>query len=164
MNTAPAILTWLSTQPFALWIAESQGGFPIIEIVHVFALCVVVGSIAMVDLRLLYLAGHKRRVSELSSAVLPWTWGAFGAAVVAGFFLFSSKAPDYYANPAFRFKFVCLLLAGVNMVTYQLFTLRGLPKWDQGPTPWPVRAAGAFSLCLWILVVAGGRWTGFIGR
>ena len=38
--------SWLESCWFATAIAESAWAFPIIEIVHVFALCLVVGSIS----------------------------------------------------------------------------------------------------------------------
>ena len=48
--------------------------FPIVESLHVLTITIVVGSIAMVDLRLLGWASRECAVSPLSAEVLPWTW------------------------------------------------------------------------------------------
>jgi len=58
---APAIMTWLEHRPFAIAIAESTWLFPIVETLHVLALTVVVGSVAMMDLRLLGLGAETAR-------------------------------------------------------------------------------------------------------
>jgi hypothetical protein len=146
---------------FATSIRESDWLFPTIETVHVLALVLVVGSIMMVDLRLLGLAYKRRPISELTGEVLPWTWSAFAVAVLAGSLLFSSKAVTYYGSVAFRIKMVCLMLAGLNMLCFHLFTFRHVADWDRGQVPLAARYAGAISLTLWIAIVASGRWIGF---
>ena len=157
-----AFAGWLEQQAFAVAIADSAWLFPAVEIVHVFALSIVVGSISMIDLRLLGLYGGHRSLSEMTARILPWTWCAFLVAASAGFALFSSKATMYVDNPAFQIKMIALALAGMNMLTFQLVTSRTMSDWDNGPAPVPARIAGGISLMLWITVVAAGRWIGFL--
>jgi len=151
----------LQNLEFATAIRESDRLFPTIETVHVLALVLVVGSIMMVDLRLLGVAYKRRSISALIAEALPWTWSAFAIAVVAGSLMFSSKAVIYYDSVAFRIKMACLLLAGVNMLCFHLFTYRRVADWDHGRTPFAAKLAGATSLILWIAIVASGRWIGF---
>jgi hypothetical protein len=152
---------WLQNLPLPTEIRESDWLFPTIETVHVLALALVVGSISMVDLRLLGFAGRSRPVSQVMAQALPWTWGAFIAAALAGVLLFSSKAVTYYGDLPFRIKMACLMLAGINMLYFHRFTLRRLAGWDLGPPPAGARLAGGASLSLWIIIVAAGRWIGF---
>jgi hypothetical protein len=146
---------------FATSIRESDWLFPTIETVHVLALALVVGSIMMVDLRLLGLAYKRRPISELMTEVLPWTWSAFVVAVVAGSLMFSSKAVTYYDSLAFRIKMICLVLAGLNMLCFHLFTYQHVAESDHRPVPLAAKCAGALSLMLWMAIVASGRWIGF---
>lgn len=157
-----AMLTWLEHRPFAIAIAESTWLFPITETVHVLALTVVIGAVAMMDLRLLGVGNKDRPVSDVISSSLPWAWTAFGVAFVAGSMMFCSKAVSYAANVPFRIKMVCLLLAAINMMVFHLFTARGMASWDEGPPPLGARIAAAFSLALWVVIVATGRWIGFV--
>jgi hypothetical protein len=90
--SVPALLTWLEQRPFAIAIAESTWMFPITETVHVLALSVVVGSVAMMDMRLLGLGNKDRAASEEIASSLPWTWCAFAVAFVAGSLLLNSSA------------------------------------------------------------------------
>jgi hypothetical protein len=160
-STAPAVFTWLEHRPFSIAIAESTWLFPIVETVHVLALTVVVGSVAMMDLRLLGVGNKDRAVSDVISSSLPWAWSAFAVAFIAGSMLFSSKAVTYYSNVPFRIKIACLALAALNMLVFHLFTARGMASWDHGRPPLAARLAAGFSLALWIVIVATGRWIGF---
>jgi hypothetical protein len=157
------MLAWLQELPIALTIGESDWLFPAIESTHVVAIALVVGSIMIVDLRLLGIASNRSPVSELVGEVLPWTWGLFVVAVLSGTGLFISDAAGYFYNPAFRWKMAFLALAGLNMLVFHLTAYRGVRHWNrEKPTPLPVRVAGALSLACWIGVVAFGRWVGFI--
>jgi hypothetical protein len=160
MNTLD-LMHSLEHLPFALAIAESTWLFPFFETVHVLALTLVVGSVAMMDLRLLGIGSRDRSITELTRSVLPWTWAAFGIAATCGLLLFSSKAATYYVNIPFRIKIVCLLFAGVNMLVFHLVTSRNVAAWDSGRTPTAARVAGVVSLSLWVVIVATGRWIGF---
>jgi hypothetical protein len=142
--------------------AGSELLFPSIETLHVLAIVLVVGTIMIVDLRLLNLASSGRPVSVLMKEVLPWTWGAFGLAVLSGGLLFVSAAVKYSQSPPFQFKMGALLLAGVNMAVFHLGAYRRVSAWDTGPgIPLAARLAAALSLCVWVVIIALGRWIGF---
>jgi len=65
-------------------------------------------------------------------------------------------------NPTFWIKMSVMVLAGINMLIFELITVRGVQAWDLEPSPpLPARAAGGISLACWALVVTFGRWTGF---
>jgi hypothetical protein len=160
--TFAALLDALYATGIATDIRENEYAFPCIESVHVLAITLVVGSIAMIDLRLLGWASRDRAVSRLSADVLPVTWGAFGVAAISGLLLFASNAPKYFDNSYFRAKLVLLALAGANMLVFQFGANRDHATWDAAAvTPRAARLAAALSLVLWTLVVAAGRWIGF---
>jgi len=160
--TIATLLDGLYATSLAAEIRENEFAFPAIETVHVLAITLVVGSIAVLDLRLLGWASRDRPVSRLSADVLPVTWTAFGFAVLSGFLLFASNAPKYLENPYFRAKLALLALAGLNMLVYQFLVSRDLAAWDAvGATPRAPRVAAGLSLLFWTGVVACGRWVGF---
>jgi hypothetical protein len=156
-------LTSLESTSFATAIRESTWLFPTIESVHVLCIVLVVGSIMVVDLRLLNLASRARAVTELTAEVLPWTWIAFVCAAITGGLLFSSSAVKYAQNTPFRIKMVLLLIAATNMAIFHLGIYRTVHHWDRAPRiPFRARLGGAVSLVLWVAVVASGRWIGFV--
>jgi hypothetical protein len=157
-----SLLEAIQTTPWAVKIAESDLLFPTIETVHVLALTLVVGSISMVDLRLLGRA-PRRGVKELSEEVLPWTWIAFVVAVISGSLMFSSAAVKYAYMPQFQIKMLLILLAGINMLAFHFLTYRNVERWNHASvTPPLARLAGLLSLIFWVSVVTLGRWVGFV--
>lgn len=158
----PEFLTWLENTHVATAIRVSTWLFPTVETIHVLSIVIVVGSITMLDLRLLGLASRDRSVSELHREIIPWTWASFACAVIAGSLLFSSAATKYYVNTPFRLKMMFLLLIGVNTLVFELGTFRNVESWDREKrTPLSARLAGGISIVFWICVVACGRWIGF---
>ena len=143
-------------------IRENDTLFPFVESVHVIAISLVVGSILVLDLRLLGFASVGRPVSRLANAILPVTWGAFAIAATSGFLLFISNASKYLANGYFDAKLILICVAGLNMIVFHAIGARDMPQWEsRGQPPLPARAAGALSILLWIAVVTCGRWIGF---
>ena len=162
MQSLTDLMGWLEATSLAVFIHRTAWAFTTVELVHVFAISLVVGTIAMVDLRLLGLASTKRPFTELAGQVLPFTWVAFVLAVMAGSLLFISQATAYFASTTFRIKMLVIVLAGINMLVFELITVRGVQDWDRKPIPaLPARLAGGISLTCWILVVIFGRLTGF---
>jgi hypothetical protein len=155
-------LRYLESTHFATAIREGSILFPWIECVHVLALTLVIGSIAVIDLRLMGVASRDRGVAEITAGVLPITWTAFACALMTGFLLFSSNATTYGANVYFRIKMALLVLAGINMGVYHLLINRGVQNWQTaGATPTRARIVGGVSLFLWLAIIAAGRWIGF---
>ncbi len=155
-------LQFVQDTAIATAIREGESLFPWIECVHVLALTLVIGSIAIVDLRLIVMASRERTVLQTTASVLPVTWTAFLFAALTGGLLFASNATTYAHNFYFQVKMALIALAGLNMATYHLFLNRGADSWQTAAlTPLRARVIGGLSLCLWIAVVAFGRWIGF---
>jgi uncharacterized protein DUF6644 len=162
MRPFAELISYLENSSIADNIRENDLLFPLIETVHVLAICLVVGSILVVDLRLLGLASTGRPVSRITRAILPLTWCAFVIAIASGGLMFISNASKYLGNGYFVAKMVLIGVAGLNMLVFHFVGARDLPKWenDRQP-PLPARLAGGASILLWIAVVACGRWIGF---
>lgn len=145
-----------------IYIAESTWAFPTLETIHVIALVTVIGTIAIMDLRMLGFANRKWTVSAISRDTLPWTVGAFVLAAFTGSLLWISKASTYMVNPFFLWKLAFLVLAGLNMAVFHVLTQRTQDQWDKNAKPpTAVRVAGLLSLGFWITIVWLGRAIGF---
>ncbi len=158
--------TWLSRledTSIATAVRENSVLFPWIECLHVLALATVVGSIAMLDLRLLGWVQRSRPATQVVAEVVPRVWLAFAVAAVTESLLFSSNAVTYAHNDFFRAKLVFLALLGVNTALFSRGPGRRIGDWDTALRP-PVgaRTAGVISLTLWIAVTLCGRFVGFI--
>ena len=143
-------------------IAESTWMFPTLETLHVISFTIVLGTIFVMDLRMLGWTSNKFAVTATAKDTLPWTWGAFICAAITGSLLFVSKASSYVDNPWFIRKMVMIAFAGLNMMYFHFITWRTVEHWDRDATmPVAVKVAATLSLISWILVVYFGRAIGF---
>ncbi len=162
MNTMTELLHWVETTPVALFVAQTTFGFSAIDMVHIAAISVVFGTIALLDLRLMGVAFTEYSVTDLSRQILPWTWMAFAIAAVTGVLMFTGQAVKYSGNFAFLVKLVLMTVAGLNVLAFHIVTYRSVGKWDSGrATPWGAKFAGSLSLAIWVAVVAYGRFTAY---
>ncbi len=157
-----AFLKVIEASRFATTIRDSIWMFPIIESIHVISFTLVVGTIAVIDLRLLGLASTQRSFQRMASDILKWTWAAFALTVATGLTMFSTNARIYYHNPFFRTKMLLLVLAGVNMLFFEMTAGRTVSQWDKARSaPRAGKAVAVLSLTLWIGVIFMGRIIGF---
>jgi uncharacterized protein DUF6644 len=153
---------WLNDTAPATALRESLWVFPIVETIHVLAIALLAGSIAILDLRLLGIILRGERVTTVARQVLPVVWTGFGILTVSGLMLFAAEAAKSYSNPAFRIKLLLLVLAGLNPLVYYRTVYRRIAAWDQhAKTPLAARLAGAASLTLWAGIIAAGRATAY---
>ena len=157
------LLTWIDGTDFAEYLRSSLWAFPAFETVHVIAIALVVGSIALVDLRLAGLAGRNRAISEVSHDMLPWTWVAFAIATIFGVLMFLGAPVKYVGIAFFDVKLLLIALAGINMLVFEYVTAKSKSGWDRMPTPpTVVRLTGMLSLAFWVSVLICGRFIGFV--
>jgi len=147
----------IESTALGLAMRQSTWLYPAVETAHIIGLAILVGSVAVLDLRLL---GFSRSlpVRRLAAHVLPWSIAGFALILPSGLMMFVAHAGDFLSNPVFALK-VCLILgAGTNAAVFHAGVFRGAAAWDVDAMPPPAaRAAAALSLLLWLSVIACGR-------
>jgi hypothetical protein len=136
--------------------------YPSVEIVHICGVALLVGSIAVLDLRLL---GFSRNLSvrTLAAHTLPWTLGSFLLILPSGLMMFVAHAGDLIASPVFALKVCLIMAAGINAGVFHAGVFRGAAQWDvDAMPPAAARAAAVLSLLLWISVIACGRLLAYV--
>lgn len=155
-------LAWIEQWPLAVAMRQELWLYPSIEILHILGFVTLVGSIAMLDLRLLGLSS-RLPVRLLARHLLPWTWGALLVIVPTGSMMFIAHASDFISNSAFVLKLTLISAAGLNAAAFHLGAFRSVERWDNGvATPLAARLHAAVSLAIWIGVIACGRLLAYI--
>jgi hypothetical protein len=122
---------------------------PVIESIHLVGLTLLVGTIAIVDLRLLGLGLRHLKVSAVAAAMAPWTSAGLVTVGLTGPVLFWFDSGRYLKNPAFLVKMVLLAVAlGLHFTVH-----RSVTKRDAGIG----KLVAVLSLVLWSCVVLAGR-------
>jgi hypothetical protein len=161
-------------QAFATWLHSTRlswavaGGvpwiWPLCETLHFMGLALLMGVVAVFDLRMLGMA-RELPLGPLQR-LMPWAILGFTINLITGFLFFAGDPFQYIHNIAFAFKILFIVLAGVNVI---LFYVTGLyRKVDSVAAGHDVPAAAkitaAVSLFLWIGVMYWGRMLPFIGN
>ncbi|MDN4037107.1 DUF6644 family protein [Massilia sp. YIM B02443] len=133
--------------------------YPMVEIAHIVGFSVLVGAVAMFDLRLLGL-GRALPVQALARHLLPWSWIALLLIVPSGLLMFSTQ-PELLDNRVFLFKLALIATAGLNALVFHAGPWRRAAHWGDAP-PVAARLHAGASLLLWIGVIACGRLLAYV--
>ena len=128
-----AVPAWLEASALATAIRNSLYLFALIESFHVVGVSIVVGTVLVIDLRLLGLASSRRPFTAVATDVFRWTWIAFALAVATGALMFVTNATSYYVNTYFRVKMAMLVLAGINIGAFELTARRSVAALGSRP-------------------------------
>ena len=143
-------------------LRESTYMWPAIEATHVLSLALSVGTIILVDLRLIGATMRDEPVTDVIEQTQPWTFGGFILAFISGIFLFWSEAGRLYPSYSFRIKMVCIALLGVNALLFHSGIYKSVDQWNKSTaTPQRAKFAGWFGLIFWMVVIFCGRWTAY---
>ena len=136
---------------------NSEWAFPLAECVHIGGFAIGVGSIALVDFRMLNLGLREETTARILRYTEPWTLIALLFVIFSGFTLFISQISIYLVNLAFPIKMYLFLAA----LIYN-FTVHRKVATMKDPSPFLSKSVAIISLLLWVLIVFGGLFTGFL--
>ena len=137
---------------------ESPLTFPALECIHIIGFAFSVGTIALVDLRLLGVTMLRQTSAEILKDTRLWTLAGIVTMILSGLMLFSSDPDMYYLNASFVFKMICLALAIVFN-----YTIHRSVASTKSP-PMKAKVVACVSLALWGSVVFGGIFIAFVNQ
>lgn len=136
---------------------DAEWAFPLAECVHIGGFAIGVGSIALVDFRMLNLGLRHQTTARILKYTELWTIVALIFVLFSGATLFLSQIHIYLVNQIFPIKMYILLAA----LVYN-FTIHRKVANMENPPPALSKVVAIISLLLWVLVVFGGIFTGFL--
>jgi hypothetical protein len=128
--------------------------FPVLECFHIVGFAISVGTIALVDFRLLGVGMKRETPAQLGSDTFYWTLGGLVLMLFSGLMLFSSDPDNYYLNIAFDLKMFFFVLAIIFNYTIHRKVVQ-----SDGPNG---KLIACVSLVLWSCVLFGGIFIGFL--
>src|ERR1700730_17661532 len=139
--------SWITGMNGSPWISACLDG------PQYFSFFVLVGAIAIVDLRIMGVAGRRQSATCLAEQAFPLIWTGLCFASLSGFVMFAGQATDYLHNSIFHRKLLVILLA----TGFGAWVQHGVPKWDRSPDtpPW-VKIVAFISLALWVGAILMG--------
>jgi len=136
---------------------EADWSFALAECIHIGGMAVGVGSIALVDFRLLNMGMRHEPPARVLKYTEPWTLIALVLVLFSGMALYLTQTYIYLRNPIFPIKMYVLVAA----LIYN-FTIHRKMAAMEKPSPGVSKLVAVVSLLLWVSIVFGGIFTGFL--
>jgi hypothetical protein len=151
-----AFLEWLQNTWVGLLVAQSLWGYPLFETIHTIGMAMLIGSLGLINLRVL---GVKADLPLFATRqLLPLAWLGFTLNAISGSLLFASDAVYFFESYTFRIKMVLIVLGGLNAA---LLGQRVFREAAGGAPAIPPTAStkwiAATSLVFWFGAVCAGR-------
>ena len=137
-------LSWIQKLSSTGWMYNT------VSVTHYVTMFWFIGSIAIVDLRVMGLAARTRSVRDVAEQLFPWAWIGFAISSFAGFLMFATDAGDWAPSPHFHIK---LALIGISVV-FAIIVQRSAAKWSEASeTPAGAKLIALLSLFFWIWTI-----------
>ena len=153
------MFAWIPDTPISAWVNSSGTIWPTLESIHFVSLCVLVGSLLVIDLRLI--GFYRERCAATVQVLIRLSLAAFVVNFLTGALFFVGNSPKYLNNSAFELKLMLIVLAGMNAVFYRV-RLSNLV--DTNEVTRSSIGVGCLSLILWAGVIVCGRMITFYAR
>jgi len=149
---------WLSQTQASLAIQTHTWVIPTLQSIHIVAIAVVMGSVLMVALRILGLAGSDQTLLETLGRFGPWLVGALIAAAVTGTFQLMGEPSRELMSFSFWAKMTLLAAATLTAVGLRISVKKNEAQWEQVVVHrWSVKALAVASVVVWAAIMVLGR-------
>ena len=140
---------WLSTTAPSVYIQNHNAWvIPLIQSIHIVGIAVVLGSVLMINLRILGWAGMDQTLRQTSSRFAPWVTSALYLLLATGILMVIGEPVRELVTFSFWLKMFLVALSTVIAVTFQR-KLRA----DHQPIKWLALA----TFLIWACIIILGR-------
>ena len=146
---------WLDHSFVSIAIRDSTWVFALLEVVHLFGLTLLLGTITVVNLRVLGWGLKKQTLAEVARDMRPWVLSGLIVSVLSGGLLFASEALKCYASDPFFIKMGLLAAALITSIAFHLRLTKAQPA------PAGAKVMAVLSLVFWFGVGLAGRAIAF---
>lgn len=150
---------WLSQTSLSLAIQTRNGWvIPTLQSIHIVAIGMVVGSVFMIDLRILGWAGQDQTLRQTTNRFGPWLTGALCVLLATGLLMVVGEPMRELLNFSFWLK-MCLVAVGTVIAAVFRITLkRNEQRWEASlVNRGAVKSLAVLTFLIWVFIVILGR-------
>jgi hypothetical protein len=137
----------VQSAPIVMWFTQGILISVFIWLIHYLSAFLTVGSMVMIDLRVLGLAGKSQSISQVTKFYSPWMWTGIVALTITGLLMLAGDAVLFCNNVVFGTNLLITALAAVTGV----IIARKVPSWDSpSGAPAGAKVLALVSLLLWL--------------
>lgn len=150
---------WLSTTRPSVFIQEHYvWAIPAIQSIHIMGIALVMGSVLMIDLRILGWAWVDQTLRQTTSRFGPWLTGALWLLLVTGLLMVIGEPVRELVTFSFWLKMGLVALGTLVAVLFRRALRRHERQWEDTLVHAPsVRALAILTLLIWVSIIILGR-------
>jgi uncharacterized membrane protein len=142
------------------FVIDNPWVWPVAEIFHFIGLTMILGTVLLINLRLLGMINHVSFASVYR--LLPWGIAGFIINFISGMLFFITVPDQYTQNSGFARKMVLMVIAALTMIYPTIFNRVSDLKPEE-VAPMPNKLIAGTSIVLWVAVIFFGRYLPYIG-
>jgi hypothetical protein len=150
---------WLASTPPSVFIQEQNAwAIPAIQSVHIVGIALVMGSVLMIDLRILGLAWTDQTLRQTTSRFGPWLTGSLWLLLVTGLLMVVGEPVRELVSFSFWLKMALVAVGTAVAVAFQRALRRDERRWeDAAAHGGSIRMLAVVTFLVWIAVIFLGR-------
>jgi hypothetical protein len=147
MNTYLHVCNNIQTNHFVMWFTGSILVSLLIWLAHYVSVFLTIGSMVMIDLRILGVTGKNQTVSEITDFYSPWMWIGLAVLFCTGMLMLAGDSALFCTNGVFGVNMLVTVVAAVTGVLIRKWA----PVWERpSGTPLGAKLLAGVSILLWI--------------
>jgi hypothetical protein len=150
---------WLSTTFLSVFIQNHNAwAIPAIQSIHIVGIGVVMGSVLMIDLRILGLAGRDQTLRQTAERFVPWLTGALYLMLATGILMVIAEPVRELITISFWVKMFLVAAGTVVVVLFRRKVKSHGLAWEQDVLSRPAVQVAAIAMFLvWTAIIVLGR-------
>ena len=154
---------WLSTTAPSLFLQQhNTWAIPIIQSIHIVGIALVMGSVLMIDLRILGWAGTDQTLQQTSSRFGPWLTASLWLMLVTGILMVIGEPVRELVTFSFWFKMALVAIGTIVAAIFRMNLRRHERQWeDTLIRRGSIRAMAVATFLVWFCVILLGRFIAY---
>ncbi len=154
-----SLALWLSTTPPSVFIQEHNAWtIPAIQSIHIVGIALVMGSVLMLNLRILGLAWTDQTLRQTSSRFGPWLTGSLWLLLATGGLMVVGEPVRELVTLSFWAKMALVAVGTLMAAAFQRSLHRHEQHWEETRVHAPsTKALAVLTLLLWAAIIVLGR-------
>jgi len=150
---------WLSTTSPSVFIQEHNSwAIPAIQSIHIVGIAMVMGSVLMIDLRILGWAWVDHTLQQTTNRFGPWLTGSLCLLLVTGILMVIGEPVRELVTLSFWLKMGLVALGAAIAVFFQRTLRRHEERWEDALVHSPsIKALAILTFLIWVCIIVLGR-------
>jgi uncharacterized membrane protein YgdD (TMEM256/DUF423 family) len=150
---------WLSTTSPSVFIQEHNAwAVPAIQSIHIVGIAMAMGSVLMIDLRILGWAGTDQTLRQTASRFGPWLTGSLWLLLATGILMVIGEPVRELVTLSFWLKMGLVAIGAATAAVFQKTLRRREAHWEETLAHRPsIKALAILTFLIWASIIVLGR-------